>query len=1273
MADEKTIFIVKGDDWLLGNKANDQFQRDNEQAGGEDDSASEDVESVYADHGTPAPNHSVRLILRITTNNVPKNAHLGFVIGGDEAMCDILLNDKRISAKHLAVQPNLTFNTVLVKNHSQHGTKVAFTRLQESITLKNTRVLLEHEKAAVSFGDHLEIHIERFAIPTGWAEFCANQRIQANLPALDSLALGPAIATTNASKRAPVYFQDRQLGTGASAQVFRAVEKYTGNVYAIKLYHMPQLARWQEAETLERLRHKHVVRYVAYNRTAGRPTELVMEYVEGPNLEEVLDPGHRHAPLDVFEARDVIHQLLQAVSHLHSKDVVHRDIKPANVIVARRSPVYIKLVDFGSATSTAPFKSYWGTPWYTAPEYLSRQMPRTEKVDVYSVGVIALQLLFGVTWDLATESGPTSGLQSCVAAIVQQKEALAAVAERFPVPFDFVSALLSERPEGRLSAAEGLQHMVFRPGVDLGSCPGPSGVVPEMPTEVLTTADGHQEPAGAGAGADVDVGPYAQYAEYVAYAQGDAGLLDLYGDVAVEAGMINLRTPDYPQASEAVLRSRSTGRTSLLGPRSGSHQSRRLLSTASARHKRQKQDHTSARGRGRSSFVRSGAPSPLSGRDAHSSHALTPDGQVDQENGEAGGDGLHNDSDYRLPGIDEGSAVRVGAIPDTASWGGMPSSSHGSSGKTSTDNESQSEADLYDGCWMDPSHDLGAGSFLGGVRQPATRRRRASPPASLPASDRTPTFHSLSSLGDMGHQDAAPPGADGAHGVDNGLRAADRAEAAGSIRRRESLRDDARFEPTSGAGALTEAPVVIDGHVIATDDDSVSITDILDAARPASADRNRYRSRLEERGVVVQRRGQPWVPVLDGCFLCQALRLDLGPLLVRYALDPEVLLGNYLLLPDSLSPELRVLWWNQVAIVFSPQTYEINLTHLFKAYGFERNVITSLLQESAYMSRSSIRGVMQGTYAALQDVYRLCIVKSLNAEPVRSIAATCGLVLYDEGGNAEADEDEGDEDGDDVEYNEGNEGDSDDGDDDDDDESNHDQHDEHDGQNATATDQGTVLPRSANQPTSAHPAGQGNRMPTAQLPDQLSDSASAFDGLTMHEMESRHLLNVRDVFAAASTPSRVRQRYYHLLRAHGVLTERGSQAWVPLKDGCFVYQVLGRDRELRLLLEQASMRPSVLQGNYLRLRHTLPPQYSVLWWRDAPIFYMPDARTVNGRQLFKMFGKNANWLKSRCGGTTVLGARFHGYYIDVVDADNLCRMNRFDMEPIRAISAELGR
>ncbi|KIH90684.1 hypothetical protein SPBR_00233 [Sporothrix brasiliensis 5110] len=705
MAGRKTIFIIKGDEGLLNNKHNEKrFKCSDVQVDDGDDGASQHTGSFYGDHGTPAPVMTPPFVLRITTDHQPKDKDIGFMIGRNPAECDILLDDRRISEMHLAVQLNFKSGTILLKNHSKHGTQVKFSEQKQSRLLKGAQTLLNLETAYIKFSDNLEIQIEHFDKPVGWNQYLADQIDQNNVPSLALLGLGTKIETTNASKRPPVYIQDRRLGQGAFAQVFKAIEKYTGDVYAMKLYDKPQKARWQEQAMLERLKH---------------PAQLIMEYVEGPNLQEFLDPRNGHPPLGMAEARDVLHQLLQAVAYLHGEGVTHRDIKPANIILVRRDPIHTKLVDFGLATGAQLFDTYCGSPLYLAPELIKGRGRRTNKVDIFSIGVVALAL-FGVSFSLEHAHGP----QACLDAVLQQRRSLATQGQPLPAHLDLVHRLLSERPDDRPSAQACLGHIFFQSDAHLGASLGPHGLVPDLRTQIMHTDYwrdmGYNPEEVATEIADTQDPPRAEQVSREAI----QGRFQQPADNAVDAERLDPKSPQV--AADHTSRRRARREMSQ------SHRSRH--SSSSARRKRQKQENNNASGSRRSAFIRSSAPSPLSGRKDHSSLALMPDGQDNQVEW---GDWLYNNFDYRLPGIDENAASYVSAIPDTASCGSIPeqwtldgsrhspqqsrrssSSSkadpdHGvqtgatqatsgvldvSFGKTPAKDELESEADLYDGC-----------------------------------------------------------------------------------------------------------------------------------------------------------------------------------------------------------------------------------------------------------------------------------------------------------------------------------------------------------------------------------------------------------------------------------------------------------------------------------------------------------------------------------------------------------------------------------------------
>lgn len=118
---------------------------------------------------------------------------------------------------------------------------------------------------------------------------------------------------------------------------------------------------------------------------------LMMPYLSLGNLENL----HSESPIAVEETIEIFSQALNALQYLHPRGVAHRDLKPENILVESRSPLRIKLADFGLANDRLDLKTVCGTQQYTAPEiYLGSKY--TASVDLWSIGVIILQYMYGL-------------------------------------------------------------------------------------------------------------------------------------------------------------------------------------------------------------------------------------------------------------------------------------------------------------------------------------------------------------------------------------------------------------------------------------------------------------------------------------------------------------------------------------------------------------------------------------------------------------------------------------------------------------------------------------------------------------------------------------------------------------------------------------------------------------------------------------------------------------------------------------------------------------
>jgi serine/threonine protein kinase len=204
----------------------------------------------------------------------------------------------------------------------------------------------------------------------------------------------------------PGYQLDRLIGEGGFGQVWCAHASAQDPMVAIKVLHLElvrsvdALTRFQrELDAIERLHHPNVVRGLGHGTLAdGRPY-LVLEYVEGPSLRDVL---HERGALPPAEMLTILEPLCDALAVAHEAGLVHRDVKASNVILARRGgatrPVLldfglVKLVDQVGPGLTSS-RSMLGTPAAMAPEQM-RGQPVDPRTDIYALGLLAYHMLTG--------------------------------------------------------------------------------------------------------------------------------------------------------------------------------------------------------------------------------------------------------------------------------------------------------------------------------------------------------------------------------------------------------------------------------------------------------------------------------------------------------------------------------------------------------------------------------------------------------------------------------------------------------------------------------------------------------------------------------------------------------------------------------------------------------------------------------------------------------------------------------------------------------------
>jgi serine/threonine protein kinase len=193
------------------------------------------------------------------------------------------------------------------------------------------------------------------------------------------------------------------IGEGGFAKVYKAVLP-DSTVVAVKRLegrgHASDREFKAELDTLAKSRHPNLVTFLGYCRTR-QCNLLVYEYFENGSLDKILRDrsGSRDVHLDWPARLKIAHGAAQGLAYLHSQQprIIHRDIKTSNILLSDK--LEARVCDFGLARFIDASKSHLtthlaGTRAHIAPEYQS-DLRLTVKCDVYSFGIVLLQLLTG--------------------------------------------------------------------------------------------------------------------------------------------------------------------------------------------------------------------------------------------------------------------------------------------------------------------------------------------------------------------------------------------------------------------------------------------------------------------------------------------------------------------------------------------------------------------------------------------------------------------------------------------------------------------------------------------------------------------------------------------------------------------------------------------------------------------------------------------------------------------------------------------------------------
>lgn len=277
------------------------------------------------------------------------------------------------------------------------------------------------------------------------------------------------------------YLISGRIGSGGMGEVFRARDSDLGRTVALKMLPF-ELAiqrgfveRFRaEAQAAARISHPNVVQ-VYHSGQEGETNYIVMEYVRGKNLRQILAANQRLQPR---QAAEVVRHVLKALEAAHDKGVIHRDVKPENILVSSEGSV--KVTDFGIARALERAQltaGMLGTVAYVAPEQARGEAvdPRT---DLYSTGCMLYEL---VTGSLPFEGDAAKVLQDHLSKQVPAPSVLAPQA----APLDgVVRRATALRPQDRYPSAAAMLQDLQAAMASLPQAPALSALTAELTSEV---------------------------------------------------------------------------------------------------------------------------------------------------------------------------------------------------------------------------------------------------------------------------------------------------------------------------------------------------------------------------------------------------------------------------------------------------------------------------------------------------------------------------------------------------------------------------------------------------------------------------------------------------------------------------------------------------------------------------------------------------------------------------------------------------------------------
>ena len=246
------------------------------------------------------------------------------------------------------------------------------------------------------------------------------------------------------------------LGRGGTSEVYKARNEISSRFVAIKALKSEfsgdegYLTLMRREEEIREIRHDAVVRYSENHRTPDGHIYLVMDYVQGPDLNALLKAGG----LPASDLLAVAKRVAEGLRVAHGRNIVHRDLSPDNIILRDGKPDQAVIIDFGIAKDTNPGaetivgNEFAGKYAYAAPEQLSGNTDA--RSDIYSLGALLLATFRGAKPDIGNnpmevlkrkgEPLPTEGVPEPLKSVID-KMTRPLPAERYQSADQLLSAL----------------------------------------------------------------------------------------------------------------------------------------------------------------------------------------------------------------------------------------------------------------------------------------------------------------------------------------------------------------------------------------------------------------------------------------------------------------------------------------------------------------------------------------------------------------------------------------------------------------------------------------------------------------------------------------------------------------------------------------------------------------------------------------------------------------------------------------------------------------